>query len=197
MSSAQEPDGASPPPAFDTIEQAYVELKDRSCRLSGLRIEGLKRTDTELVLRELDAVKNARTLVDLKDALMRAHADLTDLGIFDAVELLLDEGGKVRPCLSFREGGRLPSPAPAARHTAADLALRVLAGPGHLQPGGPLPGEESLPTAHGDLCPGHGRCDARGGCAAPGPPLSRSVTHRPPPVPPSLQPQARWRWGST
>ena len=73
-----------------------MEVKDRSCRLSGLRIEGLKRTDTELVLRELDAVRNARTLVDLKDALMRAHTDLTDLGIFDAVDLLLDEGGKVR-----------------------------------------------------------------------------------------------------
>lgn len=109
MSGAQEPDDASPP-AFDSIEQAYAELKDRPCRLSGLRIEGLKRTGTDLVLRELDAVRSARTLVGLKDALMKAHADLTDLGIFDAVELLLDEGGKVRPWTFSLEEEALQTP---------------------------------------------------------------------------------------
>jgi outer membrane protein insertion porin family len=85
---AEEPEPAQ---EFD-VEAAFAAVRNKPCRVSAVSVSGLERTRPGVVLQELRAVTAARSLEEIKDALVRAHADLMGLGAFEAVEITVDEG---------------------------------------------------------------------------------------------------------
>ena len=64
-------------------------------RVEDVKLEGLGRTKEHIVLREVDQLKKAGTLKEIKDAMLTARSNLEALNIFDAVQLTLDSGHRV------------------------------------------------------------------------------------------------------
>lgn len=96
--------GEHPPPAPPAdFETTFDRLKDVPCRPTKLTLVGLERTDRELVRKELLRVRDARTLDEVKDAVLDAYTDLMSLGIFDVVDIVIDQGDKV--CVWVWGGG--------------------------------------------------------------------------------------------
>jgi hypothetical protein len=60
-------------------------------RVAAVAIKGLQRTSRPIVERELSNLKEARTLDEIKAVLLSDWESLQTLGIFSAVELVLDE----------------------------------------------------------------------------------------------------------
>ena len=60
-------------------------------RVSAVAIKGLQRTSRPIVERELSNLREARTLDEVKAVLLSDWENLQTLGIFSAVELVLDE----------------------------------------------------------------------------------------------------------
>ena len=60
-------------------------------RVTAVAIKGLQRTSRTIVERELSNLREARTLDDVKAVLLSDWESLQTLGIFSAVELVLDE----------------------------------------------------------------------------------------------------------
>ena len=65
-------------------------------RVAAVAIKGLQRTSRPIVERELSNLREARTLDEVKAVLLSDWESLQTLGIFSAVELVLDECSPVR-----------------------------------------------------------------------------------------------------
>lgn len=61
-------------------------------------ITGLRRTKEEIVMRELADLKRSGTLEEIKDSVLRVHANLMALDIFEAVDISLDNGSSTDGC---------------------------------------------------------------------------------------------------
>ena len=70
----------------------YEQVKNKPCKLGVLNISGLQRTHDAVVDRELEGLKEARTLEEMKDVLLNATNNLKSLDIFDIVEARLGAG---------------------------------------------------------------------------------------------------------
>lgn len=70
-------------------------LLQQMCRVDRIMLSGLKRTNEEVVKRELEGLAAARTLEEILNLLQEAHTRLEGLGIFQAVEITIDESPKV------------------------------------------------------------------------------------------------------
>ena len=98
--------GAAPPtdggePEFD-FSETYHRVKDAPCRVERIRLEGLERTKRSVVVPALlRLVQREGTLDEIKEAALEAWDELRDLDIFEAVDVVLDQGSKVlhRCCL--------------------------------------------------------------------------------------------------
>ena len=58
-------------------------------------LQGIERTKGYVVARELEEVRAARTLEEVLEALQGVHSALDSLGIFEAVEIVIDRSGAV------------------------------------------------------------------------------------------------------
>lgn len=137
-------------PGIDEAEfaDAYDSVRLKPCKVSRVVVRGLRRTRLGVVRQELDKVMQAGNLEEIKDALVEAYADLMGLGAFDAVELVVDEGGKVGACMPA-----LVSPNQLLTQQAAPLP----AGTGQLQCPRYLQREQPAASAHRHIRPGHRR----------------------------------------
>ncbi|KAK9830313.1 hypothetical protein WJX72_010954 [[Myrmecia] bisecta] len=94
---------------FD-FQQAYDAVKDKRLRVQTVQLTGLERTRRYIVERELRRLEQARTLDEIKDALLDVQAALEELGVFEAVELIIDEGDTPGTCtvvVNLHESGPL------------------------------------------------------------------------------------------
>lgn len=71
-------------------------IMEHPCRVENVVIVGLKRTKEYIVIRELEDLRSATSLAEIQDRLLEAHDNLIGLGIFDAVDITIDKGKKVR-----------------------------------------------------------------------------------------------------
>ncbi|CAL8469714.1 g9256 [Coccomyxa elongata] len=94
------------------FQQTYDAVKDKRLVVEKVTIVGLDRTKAYVVSRELEPVKDARSLDEIKDVLLEAHEHLQSLGIFDGVEVIItdSETGQIDACtilVRCAEKGRL------------------------------------------------------------------------------------------
>ena len=89
-----------PAPGFD-FESSFDRLAPTACRVEGILLVGLQRTQSSVVERELLRVREARTLEEVRDAALTAYEELMALDIFEGVDLVLSESAKA----SWRSGG--------------------------------------------------------------------------------------------
>lgn len=80
--------------SFD-YDRAFDGVKNKSCRVDQVAIIGLQRTKAAIVAREFLRIREARTLEEVKDAVLVTYEDLLGLDIFDAVEIVIDGSKKV------------------------------------------------------------------------------------------------------
>lgn len=81
--------------SFD-FDHAFDNVKGKPCRVDQISITGLDRTKPYIVSREFARVREAKTLDDVKDAVLDAYEDLMGLDIFEAIEIVIDGSRKVR-----------------------------------------------------------------------------------------------------
>lgn len=81
---------------FD-FQGAYEEVKDARCKMHTILLQGLGRTKQSVIVPALAAAAQARTLDQLKYALLEAHDYLDGLGIFSGVEIMAMEGNPEVP----------------------------------------------------------------------------------------------------
>ena len=112
LSSGGDDDEAPPqrsPPPPPRIDFQHADERDADdfiaaagatpLRVAAVAIKGLQRTSRPIVERELSNLREARTLDEIKAVLLSDWESLQTLGIFSAVELVLDE------CSPVRNGG--------------------------------------------------------------------------------------------
>lgn len=92
-------DGASPFPMqlaeFD-FQGTFDRVKDAPCRVERIRLEGLDRTQRSVVVPALlRLVQREGTLDEIKEAALEAWDELRDLDIFEAIDVVLDQGSQV------------------------------------------------------------------------------------------------------
>ena len=78
--------------------QIYDNVKDKTLQVDQVQIHGIHRTKLYLIQRELEHIQEVSTLDELKDQLIEVEANLLSLGIFRAVEVVLDASPTVRLC---------------------------------------------------------------------------------------------------
>ena len=71
---------------------AFERVKKKPLGVNVVVLKGLKRTRHYIVARELQHLPQASNLDELKDALLEVWAALLRLQIFDAVDVVMDEG---------------------------------------------------------------------------------------------------------
>ena len=91
--------GSSPMPSLLDFERTYEEVKDKRLYATNVRLSGIERTRPELIERELQPLKDARSLDEIKDVLLEVHENLMALDIFDAVEIIVGDSDMVRPSM--------------------------------------------------------------------------------------------------
>lgn len=89
---AAEPELA--PPA--DFQSTFERLADKRLPIVGLTLQGNARTKDHIILRELRPVAAAKTLAEVKDALLESSSRLRELGVFNGVDMLLDASEEVR-----------------------------------------------------------------------------------------------------
>ena len=93
-----------PAPGFD-FESSFDRLAPTACRVEGILLVGLQRTQSSVVERELLRVREARTLEEVRDAALTAYEELMALDIFDGVDLVLSESAKASRRVVVGGGG--------------------------------------------------------------------------------------------
>mmetsp|Transcript_54263 Transcript_54263/g.172255 ORF Transcript_54263/g.172255 Transcript_54263/m.172255 type:complete len:471 (+) Transcript_54263:310-1722(+) len=78
-------------PEFN-FQEAFEETKDVPCRVHDVTVEGNKRTKSHVIARELERLRGATTLDELKDELLVASANLRALSIFRNIDIVADAG---------------------------------------------------------------------------------------------------------
>ena len=89
--------GSSTIPGLLDFERTYEDVKDKRLYATNVRLSGIERTKPELIERELQPLKDARSLDEIKDVLLEIHDNLMALDIFDAVEIIVGDSDMVRP----------------------------------------------------------------------------------------------------
>ncbi|CAD7697482.1 unnamed protein product [Ostreobium quekettii] len=79
------------------VSELFDLVKDRPCRVTEIEGRGFKRTRPLLVTREMERVREARTLEEIQGHLAECMAALEDLDLFASVEGELLEGDKDSP----------------------------------------------------------------------------------------------------
>ena len=106
---ATEPQAVPEAAEFD-FQHTYERLAGAPLRVERIMLVGLQRTKSGVVEQELVRIKDARTLEEIRDAALRAYVELMALDIFDAVDVVLEEGSKVCECSArLRQWGVPPS----------------------------------------------------------------------------------------
>ena len=77
------------------FESSFDRVKAKRLGVNVVVLKGLQRTKQYIVARELRHLPDARNLDELKDALLEAWAALLQLDIFEAVDIVLDEGSQL------------------------------------------------------------------------------------------------------
>ena len=80
------------------FEIAFNRVKTKRLGVNVVVLKGLQRTKHYIVARELRHLPNATNLDELKDALLDAWQTLERLDIFEAVDIVIDEGSQLRVC---------------------------------------------------------------------------------------------------
>jgi len=103
---------SNPPPEQNPIDFQHAEEKDADefiaqagatpLRVAAVSIRNLHRTRRSIVERELSNLGKARTLDEVRQLLLEDWENLSTLGVFSAVELVLDECSPVR-MIRFRK----------------------------------------------------------------------------------------------
>ena len=91
----------APDQTFDAAE--YARIRDKRLVTATLAVSGLKRTREELVTRELQPLREARSLDEIKDVLLDAVSTLMELDVFEAVSFTIDD----EPALALVLPGQL------------------------------------------------------------------------------------------
>ncbi|CAD7703067.1 unnamed protein product [Ostreobium quekettii] len=85
------------------VSELFSLVKDRPCRVAQIEVHGLHRATPALTSRELERVREGRTLEEIQDRVAECMVALEELDLFASVEGELLEGDEV--------GGRLWRPA--------------------------------------------------------------------------------------
>eukprot|EP00884_Botryococcus_braunii_P019094 jgi/Botrbrau1/5869/Bobra.0366s0048.1 len=82
-----------------TLGEEIDDLKSRPLRVASVKLHG-GRTKKHIILREFDGIRKARTVEEVVKAAEEACDSLTALGVYDAVQIIIDEGeeGKENTC---------------------------------------------------------------------------------------------------
>lgn len=89
------------------LNNAYNTVKTRPCKVGFVKIDGLERTKTTLVERELERVFDADTLEEVNQRLMEAYGDLMAMDVFEGVQIIADQSDKVCCCFCPHEAALL------------------------------------------------------------------------------------------
>jgi outer membrane protein assembly factor BamA len=74
------------------------DVMKRTITIEDVVVTGLRRTNEEIVLRELADLKRSGTLEEINASFLRVHTNLMALDIFEAVDISLDNGSTVSCC---------------------------------------------------------------------------------------------------
>ena len=77
------------------FEATFNRIKQKRLGVNVVVLKGMQRTKQYIVARELRHLPDAANLDELKDALLDAWAALLKLDIFDAVDVVIDEGSQL------------------------------------------------------------------------------------------------------
>lgn len=75
-------------------------------KIDELVVQGLDRTRDDIVVREFQCLKELHNIKEIHGELERIHHDLLRLGVFEAVDILLDESQEVCRSNPVVAGGR-------------------------------------------------------------------------------------------
>lgn len=74
----------------DDFRARYDAVSDVPCRVTSIELRGVERTRVELIEREMERARRAKTLDEIKDALFAADARLREYDIFKDVAMVID-----------------------------------------------------------------------------------------------------------
>lgn len=66
-----------------------------------ITLRGLEHTRPGIILREFEVLQGLKSIEDIHRSLELIHGNLMSLGVFEAVDILLDESAKVRGTLKL------------------------------------------------------------------------------------------------
>ncbi|CAL5228989.1 g12227 [Coccomyxa viridis] len=81
----------------EEFEKIYEEVKDKKLVATNVLLSGNERTKAVIIARELQPLQQARSLDEIKDALLEIHDSLMSLDVFDAVEIIISDSDLGRP----------------------------------------------------------------------------------------------------
>ena len=79
----------------EQFEKIYEEVKDKKLVATNVLLSGNERTKNTIIARELQPLQQARSLDEIKDALLEIHDNLMALDVFDAVEIIISDSDLV------------------------------------------------------------------------------------------------------
>lgn len=79
----------------EEFEKIYEEVKDKKLVATNVLLSGNERTKPVIIARELQPLQHARSLDEIKDALLEIHDNLMSLDVFDAVEIIISDSDLV------------------------------------------------------------------------------------------------------
>ncbi len=79
----------------EQFEKIYEEVKDKKLVATNVLLSGNERTKPVIIARELEPLQQARSLDEIKDALLEIHDNLMALDVFDAVEIIISDSDLV------------------------------------------------------------------------------------------------------
>ena len=79
----------------EEFKKIYEEVKDKKLVATNVLLSGNERTKPVIIARELKPLQQARSLDEIKDALLEIHDNLMSLDVFDAVEIVISESDLV------------------------------------------------------------------------------------------------------
>lgn len=90
-SSDQEAGGEDTEDLLDALE----EVKGKPCKVTELEVTGFQRTKPDVVARELEGVRNATTLEEIKEELLEALVAFQELDVFSEVTVDVEKPKEV------------------------------------------------------------------------------------------------------
>ena len=79
----------------EEFQKIYEDVKDKKLVATNVLLSGNERTKSVIIARELQPLQQARSLDEIKDALLEIHDNLMSLDVFDAVEIIISDSDLV------------------------------------------------------------------------------------------------------